>query len=129
VVIVSPAEDYAGQEFTFTGSDFTPNGLVHEGFDDPNQEYHYNDSFYADSSGEFVRTIASEVDWLVGVYAYIAFDVTKDYNSSVEFTISEPPPTATPTATATATPTGTPTPTTTPPPSYEVYLPIIVKNY
>ena len=119
IVTVFPAEGYAGQEFTFTGADFTPNGLVHEGFDDPNQEYHYHDSFYADASGGFVRTIASQVDWLVGVYAYVAFDSTKDYNASVEFTISEPPPTAT--ATVTATPTASP--------SYEVYLPIIVKNY
>jgi len=119
VVTVSPAEGYAGQEFTFAGSYFTPNGLVHEGFDDPNQEYDYHDSFYTDSSGGFVRTIVSEVDWLAGVYAYIAFDVTKDYNASVESTISEPPPTAT--ATVTATPTASP--------SYEVYLPIIVKDY
>jgi len=119
VVDVSPAEGYAGQELTFTGWNFTPSGLVHEGFDDPNQEYTYIASFYADPSGGFVRTIASEVDWLVGVYIYKAYDSVKDYNASVEFTISEPPPTAT--ATVTATPTVSP--------SYEVYLPIIVKDY
>jgi hypothetical protein len=119
VVTVSPAEGHAGQEFTFTGSYFTPNGLVHEGFDDPYQGYHYHGSFYTDSSGEFVRTIASETDWLGGVYAYVAFDSIKDYNASVEFTVIGPTPT--PTATATVTPTASP--------SYEVYLPIMVKNY
>ncbi len=119
VVTVSPAEGYAGQEFTFTGSVFTPNGLVHEGYDDPNQEYHYLDSFYTDSSGEFVRTIASQVDWLVGVYTYKAYDSVKDYNASVEFTISEPPPTPTPTVTIT--PTASPKRT--------IYLPIILKNH
>ena len=96
-VTVSPAEGCAGQQFTFTGWDFTPNGLIHDGFNDPNQEHHYTGSFYADSSGGFVRTIASESDWLAGVYTYIAFDVTENYGVSVQFTISEPPPTATPT--------------------------------
>jgi len=96
-VTVSPAEGCAGQLFTFTGWDFTPNGLIHDGFTDPNQEHHYNASFYANSSGGFVRTIASESDWLAGVYTYIAFDVTENYGVSVQFTISEPPPTATPT--------------------------------
>ena len=135
VVDVYPSEGYAGQEFTFTGSDFTPNGLIHEGRTDPNQEYHYIASFYADSSGGFVRTIASDLGWLLGVHTYTAFDLTKDYEATVQFTVYEPPPTATPTATATATPTGTPTPTatatatSTASPSYEVYLPIIVKNY
>jgi hypothetical protein len=119
VVTVSPAEGHAGQEFTFTGLDFTPNGLVHEGLDDPYQGYHYHGSFYTDSSGGFVRAIASEMDWLGGVYAYIAFDSIKDYNASVEFTIIGPTPTAP--ATVTVTPTASP--------SYEVYLPIIVKEY
>ena len=135
MVNVYPAEGYAGQEFTFTGSDFTPNGLIHEGLTDPNQKYEYLDSFYADSLGGFVQTIASDLGWLLGVYTYTAFDLTKDYEATVQFTVSEPPPTATPTATATATPTGTPTPTatatatSTASPGYEVYLPIIVKNY
>jgi hypothetical protein len=144
-VDVSPAEGYAGQEFIFTGWNFTPNGLVHEGFNDPNQEYHYNTSFYADPSGAFARAIASQADWLFGTYTYIAFDSAKDYNATVEFTISGPRPTATPTSTptttptstptstptvtATAAPTGTPTPTTTGSPRHEVYLPIIVKDY
>jgi hypothetical protein len=105
-VAVSPAEGYAGQEFTFTGSDFTPNGLVHEGLTNPNQEYHYIASFYANSSGGFVRTITTERDWLVGIYTYIAFDATKNHSASVQFTVSEPPPTAT----LTPTPTSTPTP-------------------
>ncbi|MBC8492311.1 MAG: hypothetical protein H8D43_00895 [Chloroflexi bacterium] len=121
VVTVSPAEGHAGQEFTFTGSDFTPNGLVHEGLTDPNQGYHYNASFHADSSGGFVRTIASERDWLLGVYTYIAFDSTKNCNASVQFTVSEPLPTATPTLTSTPTltptPTNTLTPTSTPTPT------------
>jgi hypothetical protein len=103
-VTVSPAEGYAGQEFTFTGAGFTPNGLVHEGLTNPNQEYHYIASFYADSSGGFVRTIATERDWLVGIYTYIAFDATRNHNASVQFTVSEPLPTAT------LTPTPTPTP-------------------
>jgi len=92
-------EGYAGQEFTFTGTDFTPNGFVHEGFTDPNQEYHYNASFYADSSGGFVRVIFSEGAWLVGVYTYIAFDSTTNFSASVEFEITGPSPTATPTPT------------------------------
>jgi hypothetical protein len=145
VVDVSPAEGYAGQEFIFTGWNFTPNGLVHEGYNDPNQKYTYTASFYADPSGGFARAIASQANWLFGAYTYVAFDSAKDYNASVEFIISGPRPTATPTATptttptstptstptATGTPTSTPTPThtTEPPPSYEVYLPIIVKKY
>lgn len=104
-VAVSPAEGHAGQEFTFTGAGFTPNSLVHEGLTNPNQEYHYIASFYANSSGGFVRTIATERDWLVGIYTYIAFDSTKNHSASVQFTVSEPPPTAT------LTPTPTPTPT------------------
>ncbi|MGA9347305.1 MAG: cohesin domain-containing protein [Anaerolineae bacterium] len=104
-VAVYPAEGYAGQEFTFTGSDFTPNSLVHEGLTNPNQEYHYIASFYADLSGGFVRTIATERDWLLGIYTYIAFDATKNHSASVQFTVFEPPPTAT------LTPTPTPTPT------------------
>ena len=111
VVTVSPAEGYAGQEFTFTGLDFTPDGLVHEGFTDPDQEYHYHASFYADSSGGFVRIMATARDWLVGVYTYIASDSTKDCNASVQFTITEPMPTATPTPTSTPTETLTPTST------------------
>ena len=103
-VTVYPVEGYLGQGFTFTGSDFTPRGLIHEGFTDPNQEYHYNASFYADSSGGFVRTITSRWDWLVGVYTYIAFDTTENYSVSVQFTISAPPPTTTPTPTSTPTP-------------------------
>ena len=157
VVDVSPAEGYAGQEFTFTGYDFTPNGMIHEGYYNPNQEYTYAASFYADPSGGFVRTIASEVDWLFGTYTYKVHDSDQDYDATVEFTISGPQPTATPTATltttptstptltptstATAAPTGTPTPTSTatttatptattsPPPGYGAYLPIIVRNY
>lgn len=100
VVAVYPAEGYAGQGFTFTGSDFTPNGLIHEGLTDPNQVYHYNDSFYADPSGGFVRAITSKWDWLVGVYTYVAFDSTENYSVSVQFTVSEPPLTPTPTITA-----------------------------
>lgn len=95
VVIVSPTQGYPGQEYTIRGSDFTPNGLVHDGFTDPNQEYHYKGSFYANSSGEFVRAIASAGDWLVGVYTYIAYDSTKNHNASVQFTISGPTPTST----------------------------------
>ncbi|MBC8448588.1 MAG: hypothetical protein H8D78_12645 [Chloroflexi bacterium] len=151
VVDVSPAVGYAGQEFILTGWNFTPNGLVHESYKDPNQEDHYITSFYADPSGGFVRTIASQADWLFGAYTYTAFDSDQGYGASVEFTISGPQPTATPTATptttptstptstptttATTTPTGTPTPTstptntTTPLPSHDVYLPIVVKNY
>jgi hypothetical protein len=123
LVDVSPTEGYAGQEFTFTGSDFTPGGLVHEGFRDPDQEYHYTASFHADSSGGFLRTITSESDWLLGVYTYIASDAEKSYDASVQFTVSEPLPTAT----ATATPTSTPTPTG--PPGYKIYLPLIMKQY
>lgn len=103
-VAVSPAEGYAGQGFTFTGAGFTPHGLVHEGLTNPNQVYHYITSFYADSSGGFVRTIVTERDWLLGIYTYIAFDATSNHNASVQFTVSEPSPTATPTPTPTPTP-------------------------
>ena len=157
VVDVSPSVGYAGQEFVFTGSDFTPNGLVDEGYTDPNQEYHYITSFYADPSGGFVQTIASQAGWLFGTYIYKVHDSGQDYDASVEFTISGPQPTATrtatptttptstststPTVTSTAAPTSTPTPTltatitatptttTSPPSGYEVYLPIIMRNY
>jgi hypothetical protein len=99
VVVVSPAEGRAGQEFTFTGSYFTPNGLVHEGYTNPDQVHEYTGAFYADSSGGFVRTIASERGWLVGIYTYIAFDSTNGNSISVQFEITEPLPTATPTPT------------------------------
>jgi hypothetical protein len=98
-VTVFPVTGCAGQEFTFTGTGFTPNGLIHECFTDPNQGYHYTTSFYADSSGGFVRVIVSEEDWLLGVYTYIAFDSTGGYSTFVQFEITEPPPTVTPTPT------------------------------
>jgi hypothetical protein len=97
-------EGYAGQGFTFTGTGFTPNGLIHEGLIDPDQIYHYHASFYTDPSGRFVRTITSRWDWLVGVYTYIAFDSTENYNVSVQFTVSAPPPAITPTPTLTPEP-------------------------
>jgi len=78
-------EGYPGQWFTFTGLGFTPNGLIHEGFTDPNQVYHYNASFFADSAGGFVRDIASDWD------SYTAFDFTENYSTSVQFTISASP--------------------------------------
>ena len=53
----------------------------------------------------------------MGIYTYTAFDFTKNYSASVQFTISEPPPTGTPTLTATPTPTPTDTPTATPTPT------------
>lgn len=98
-ITVYPTEGLAGQEFTFTGLAFTPLGLIHEGLTDPNQVYHYHDSFFADPAGGFGRTIASEVDWLVGVYTYVAFDFTASYSASAQFTISAPPPTPTPSIT------------------------------
>jgi hypothetical protein len=98
-VVVSPAQGHAGQVFTFTGSDFTPNGLIDEGLTYPDQEYHYLASFYANSSGGFIRTIASGRDWLVGIYTYDAFDFANSHSVSVPFEITEPPPTATPTPT------------------------------
>jgi hypothetical protein len=104
-VTVYPGEGYAGQEFTFTGTEFTPNGLIHEGFTDPNQKYHYHNSFYADSSGGFVRVIVSEGDWPLGVYTYIAFDSAENFSASVQFEITGPSLTATPTLTSTPTPT------------------------
>jgi hypothetical protein len=88
-------EGYPGQEFTFTGLDFTPNGLIHEGFSDPNQEYRYRASFFADASGGFVRTITTGSDWLTGVYTYMAYDVSQGYNVSAQFIISENAPTLT----------------------------------
>jgi hypothetical protein len=97
-------EGYAGQGFNFTGASFTPNGLIHEGFTDPNQIYHYHASFFAGPSGGFVRTIISKEDWPVGVYTYMAFDSSANYNVSVQFKVSEPPTMTTPTATSTPMP-------------------------
>jgi len=98
-ITVAPPEGLAGQEFTFTGWSFTPHGLVHDGFIDPHQVYHYHGSFYTNAHGGFVRTIASGTEWLLGVYTYTAFDATKSFTVSVQFTLTGYPPTATPTPT------------------------------
>jgi hypothetical protein len=152
-IIVYPASAPVGETFTFTGSHFTPDGLIEEWFTTPSmppasitwlrkpgdgfieeqfagldQARHFLGSFYADSCGGFIRQHIWEVYWPAGVYSYIAIDVAKESETSVEFEMTEPQtptPTSTPTATATtATPTATPTLS-----GPKIYLPLALKGW
>ncbi len=127
-IVVHPTSAPVGETFTFTGSHFTPDGLVEAWFADPDQAHHSLDSFYADSSGGFTRQHNWEAYWQAGVYSYIAIDITEALSTSVEFEMTEPgsqTPTSTPTATATtATPTATPTSF-----SRKIYLPLVLKGW
>jgi hypothetical protein len=154
VIIVYPTKAPLGETFTFTGSHFTPNGqidawftapsqppasltwlpgpsegLVAEWFANPDQIRYRLGSFYADSFGGFTRQHSWEKYWPVGTYSYIAIDMAKESETSVEFEMTEPLPqtaTSTPTATATATATPTTTPTATP---YRLYLPLVLRDW
>jgi hypothetical protein len=125
VIAVSPSEAPVGEWFVFAGSHFTPNGLIEDWLAGPNQVQQSLGYFHADSSGEFIRKHSWAADWPAGTYTYLAFDFAKLLWASVEFEMTAPLPTATPTSTSTATPTRTPTTSS----SYEVYLPVIVRNY
>ena len=131
VIVVHPTSAPVGETFTFTGSHFTPDGLIEEWFADPDQARHLLSSFYADSSGGFNRQRNWEKYWPAGTYSFIANDVTKGSETSVEFEMTEPgsqTPTSTPTSTPTATPTSTPTAT---PTSFsrKIYLPLVLKGW
>ena len=131
VIVVHPTSAPVGETFTFTGSHFTPDGLIKEWFADPDQARHLLGSFYADSSGGFNRQHNWEKYWPAGTYSFIANDVTKGSETSVEFEMTEPgsqTPTSTPTSTPTATPTSTPTAT---PTSFsrKIYLPLVLKGW
>ena len=124
-IVVHPTSAPVGETFTFTGSHFTPDGLVEAWFADPDQAHHSLDSFYADSSGGFTHQHNWEAYWQAGTYSYIAIDITEALSTSVEFEMTEPgsqTPTITPTSTAT--PTATPT-------SFiqKVYLPLVLKGW
>ena len=158
VIVVHPTSAPVGETFTFTGSHFTPDGLIEEWFqlhDSPppasspfrpdgliegwfsnlNQERHLLGSFYADSLGQFTRQHNWAAYWPAGGYSYIAVDVAEETETSVEFEMTEPQsptPTSTPTSTATptATPTSTATPTATPTlSSRKIYLPLVLKGW
>jgi general secretion pathway protein D len=122
-IIVYPTKAPVGETFTFTGSHFTPDGLIEEWFADPDQARHLLGSFYADSLGGFTRQHSWASYWPAGVYSYIAIDVTKALSTSVEFEMTEPGP-QTPTNTPTATATVTATPTWS-----KVYLPLVLKGW
>jgi hypothetical protein len=113
-VIVSPTSAPVGETFTFTGSHFTPDGLIEEWFADPYQAHHHLGSFYADSCGGFIRQHNWEAYWPAGVYSYIAMDVARESETSVEFEMTEP---QTPTPTATPTLSG-----------QKIYLPLVLKG-
>jgi hypothetical protein len=97
-----------------------------EWFADPDQTRYSLGSFYADSSGGFTYPHNWPLFWPVGIYSFIAIDVARVSETSVEFEMTEPltqTPTSTPTSTATVT--ATPTPTVTP---YRLYLPLVLKE-
>jgi hypothetical protein len=130
-IVVYPTEAPRGETFTFTGSHFTPDGEIEEWFADPDGVGHRFDppSFYANSSGGFSRQHYWPSFWPVGTYSYIAKDVAKGSETSVEFEMTEPlaqTPTSTPTVTVTATATPTTTPTATP---YRLYLPLVLRDW
>lgn len=120
-IVVQPTSAPVGETFIFTGSHFTPDGLVEEWFADPDQARHHLGSFNADSSGAFTRQHNWAAYWPAGVYSYIANDVVQQSETSVEFEMTGP---QTPTSTPTTTPTTTATPT-----SSKVYLPLVLKGW
>ena len=85
VIAVSPGAAPVGSELTFTGSGFTPNGLIEDLCADPSQAHQSFGYFQADSSGRFVR----RHDWAgespEGTYTYLAFDFAKLSWATVEF--------------------------------------------
>jgi len=120
-IVVQPTSAPVGETFTFTGSHFTPNGLIEAWFADPDQVRYHLDPFYTDSSGGFTRQRHWEAYWPAGTYSYIANDVVQQSETSVEFEMTEP---------GSQTPTSTPTPTTTPTlSSQKVYLPLVLKGW
>ncbi len=127
-IVVYPISAPVGELFTFFGSHFTPDGLIEEWFADPDQVRHSLGSFHADSSGEFSRLHIWEAFRPAGIYSYIANDVARESETSVEFEMTESQtqtPTSTPTATATtATPTATPTSS-----IQKIYLPLVLKGW
>ena len=125
VIVVHPTSAPVGETFTFTGSHFTPDGLIEEWFADPDQACHLLGSFNADSSGGFTRQHDWEAYWPAGAYSYIAIDVTEESETSVEFEMTESQP-----QTPTGTPASTATPTATPTPSIQkIYLPLLLKGW
>ncbi|MGA9350612.1 MAG: cohesin domain-containing protein [Anaerolineae bacterium] len=85
VIAVSPGEAPGGDELTFTGSGFTPNGLIEDLSADPNQAHQSFGYFQADASGRFVRRHSWAGDSPEGTYTYLAFDFTKLSWATVEF--------------------------------------------
>lgn len=85
VIAVSPGEAPGGDELTFTGSGFTPNGLIEDLSADPNQAHQSFGYFQADASGRFVRRHNWAGDSPEGTYTYLAFDFTKLSWATVEF--------------------------------------------
>lgn len=86
-IAVSSGEAPGGDEFTFTGSGFTPNGLLEDLCARPDQAYGSFGYFQADASGRFVRRHSWAGDSPEGTYIYLAFDFTKLSWATVEFEI------------------------------------------
>ena len=120
-ITVYPTSAPVGETFTFTGSHFTPDGLIEEWFADPDQARHHLGSFQADPSGGFTRQHQWEAYWPAGTYRYIAIDTARESETWVEFDMTEP---GSPTPTSTPTPTATPTS-----PARMVYLPLVLKGW
>ena len=102
-------------------------GLIEEWFADPDQIRYRLGSFNADSFGGFTRQRPWERYWPPGIYSYIAIDVARESETSVEFEMTEPlaqTPTSTPTSTAIATATTTPTAT-----PYRLFLPLVLRDW
>jgi hypothetical protein len=85
VIVVSPGEAPGGDELTFTGSGFTPKGLIEDLCADPSQAHQSFGYFQADASGKFVRRHNWAGDSPEGTYTYLAFDFTKLSWGTVEF--------------------------------------------
>jgi len=73
--------------FTFTGSHFTRNGLIREGYIPPDKQYRaFEPEFFtAEPSGDFTCQHSWARGWPAGVYTYIAFDFEKEFLASVKF--------------------------------------------
>jgi len=85
MIAVSRGAAPVGDEFTFTGSGFTPNGLIEDLCADPNQAHQSFGYFQANSSGRFIRRHNWAGDSPEGTYTYLAFDFTKLSWANVEF--------------------------------------------
>ena len=96
-VIVQPASQPFNtneMDFTFTGTCFTPNGLLHRSFTDPQSNSYALGDINADSTGSFGRILqlindpANNSFWPTGTYTYFVTDATTGKVFSVQFSIT-----------------------------------------